>query len=103
MNAPMSPQQRSAMAGALGNGPMPPPGGAPPGMPPPGAGGPPPGGPPQGGGMPPDQAMQMLQSLGITPEMLPQVIEAITAVMQSGGPPGAGGPPPGAGGPPPGA
>lgn len=51
--------------------------------------------------MSPDQAMQLLGSLGITPDNMPQVMEAITTVMEASGG-GAGGPPPGAAGPPPG-
>lgn len=61
----------------------------------PSPGGPPPGSPPPGGAMPPQQAMQLLQQLGITPQNLPMVIQAIQAVMGGGG----GGPPPGGGAP----
>ena len=59
--------------------------------------------PQQGGQMPPQQAMQILQQLGITPQNLPMVAQAIQAVMtmQGGGGPPAGpapnGPPPPAG------
>lgn len=55
--------------------------------------------------MAPQQAMQLLQQLGITEEALPLVAKAILTVVgaqQGGPPPGAGGPPPG-GMPPPGA
>lgn len=85
----MNPAQRAAMSQALGSAPpppdMPPPQGGPmpggPGGHPPGAGGPPGGGAP----MAPEQAQQVLSSLGITPDNLPMVIQAIDAVMQSGG------------------
>lgn len=104
--------QQMAMADLLAKGGPPPGAGGPPGMPPPGAGGPPPGGPPPdgmppgaggppggpGGGAPPmdpQSAMQLLQGLGVTPEILPMLKAAVDAV--TGG--GAGGPPPG--GPPP--
>lgn len=73
------------------------------------AGGPPPsaGGPPAPDGpMDPQKAVALLQSLGITPEIAPQVMEALMLVSGggAGGPPPGGPPPtpPGAGGPPPG-
>lgn len=99
--------QQMAMADLLAKGGPPPGAGGPPGMPPPGAGGPPPdgmpppgaGGPPGGPGgappMDPQSAMQLLQGLGVTPEILPMLKAAVDAVTG-----GAGGPPPGA--PPPG-
>jgi DNA-directed RNA polymerase subunit H (RpoH/RPB5) len=49
--------------------------------------------------MPPEQAQQFLSSLGISPENLPMVIQAIDAVMAAQGGGGAGAPPP-AGAPP---
>jgi hypothetical protein len=57
--------------------------------------------------MGPDEAMQMLQQLGITPDLAPMVMEALTVVSGGGAPggpmpggPPPGGMPPGAGGPP---
>lgn len=89
------------------------------GGPPPGAGGPPPGGPPMGAGGPPpgpggpggpppmspdalqtpDQAIQLLQQLGIQESALPMVAKAVTLLGGGVGGPPPGGPPPG--GPPP--
>lgn len=92
----MDPNQRAAMSQALGASP-------PMQMPPPGAGAPPggaPGGAPSPDApMPPEQAQQFLSSLGISPENLPMVIQAIDAVMAAQGGGGAGAPPP-AGAPP---
>lgn len=65
-------------------------GSPPPDMPPPGGA---PGGQPAGP-MPPEQAIQLLQSLGITPDKLPMVAAAVESVMQAQG--GAGAPRPGA-------
>ena len=103
----MQPDQKAMMAEMLAKGGPPGgpggPGGPPPGgMPPPGAGGPPPGGmpPPGAGGPPPSagpgtmpgqpmdpqQAMQMLQALGVTEDTLPMLKSAVDALMPSGAP-----------------
>ena len=59
--------------------------------------------PPDGGEMDPHQAAQIATKLGITPQNLPMVKQAVDtlAALLANGPPG--GSPPGAGGPPPGA
>ncbi len=95
----MNDPRRAALSAAL----QAPPAGGPPPMPAAG-----PGGPSMGAPMPPDQAMQFLGSMGITPDNLPMVAQAIESVMGAmggAGAGGAGGPPPGPpqGGPPPGA
>lgn len=83
----MNDPRRAALSAALQ---APPQGGPPPGAPPQGAA-------PQGAGpMPPDQAMQFLGSMGITPDNLPLVAQAIQTVMGAGAPPAApAGAPPG--------
>lgn len=73
------------------------------------AGGPPPGPPPGGpeGGAPdvssPEGAMAFLQSLGVTPDMIPVLAQALLTIQEAGagGPPPPAGPEGGPGGPPP--
>jgi hypothetical protein len=44
----------------------------------------PPAQPEQGGEMPPEMAMQVLQKFGITPQDLPEIAQAVQAMIASG-------------------
>lgn len=98
----MGPDKAALAAGLEAGG-----GGAPGGPPPGGPGGPPGGAPP----MPntPEEAMALVEQLGIPQELLPVLAKALSLIGEAvaggagpgGPPPGPGGPPPGPGGPPP--